>query len=403
MQLSTALNLPNRQGGVGGFGYGASLSLDFTSGNQTLDSRITFTRASTATRTNSSGVIESVSINGARFDYDPVTLAPKGLLIEEQRTNLLLYSEELDTGWTNGTGATWQYSAGVSPAGTTTALGVDGLSGTVIISSGTTLYRAGTTVSGSAAYTFSVYVRTKTGTANNVVLRLNETGGNNTVSSTFTVTTAWTRISLSVTTAAGATAMSTLVGTSSGTASLYIWGAQLEAGAFATSYIPTVASQVTRSADLAVMTGTNFSSWYNDSEGTFFAEVTPMSSDFLANRNIFIASANNTNNFVGLRYISSGSQIGLGCTVGGTAQASLSTGSVTAGATYKVAGAFKANDFAISRNGATVVTDTSGTIPTITQIEIGSLVSVSTGSQLIKRLAFYKTRLTNDQLRSITA
>jgi len=73
MQLSTAINLPNRQVGAGGFGYGASLSLDFTSGNQTLDSRITFTRASTATRVNRSGVIESVAINTPRFTYDPVT------------------------------------------------------------------------------------------------------------------------------------------------------------------------------------------------------------------------------------------------------------------------------------------------------------------------------------------
>jgi hypothetical protein len=403
MQISTAINLPNRQVGAGGFGYGASLSLDFTSGNQTLDSRITFTRASTATRVNRSGVIESVAINTPRFDYNPVTLAPLGLLIEEQRTNLLLYSEELDTGWTNGTGATWQYSSGVSPAGTTTALGVDGLSGFSLTTTASTLYRAGTAITGSTAYTFSIYVRTKTGTANNVILRLSETGGNNTVSSAFTVTTDWTRISLSVTSAAGATSVSALVGTTSGSSNLYIWGAQLEAGAFATSYIPTVASQVTRSADLAVMTGTNFSSWYNATEGTFFAEVTPMSSDFLANRNIFLASDNTTTNFVGLRYISSGSQIGLGCTISNVSQASLLTGSMTAGTTYKVAGAFKANDFAISRNGGTVATDTSGTIPTVTQVEIGSLASVSSTSQRIKRLAFYQTRLTNAQLQSLSS
>ena len=57
-----------------------------------------------------------------------------------------------------------------------------------------------------------------------------------------------------------------------GTSGIYLWGAQLEAGSFATSYIPTVASQVTRAADVAVMTGTNFSSWYNQSEGTILSQ-----------------------------------------------------------------------------------------------------------------------------------
>jgi hypothetical protein len=213
----------------------------------------------------------STAYYGPRFDYDPVTLAPKGLLIEEQRTNLLLYSTDLSTGWTKGTAATWVLNAATAPDGTMTALQGNGIFGTGLISTGTTLYRLANTVSGSTTYTFSVYVRTQTGTATDVRLRLNETGGNNTISSDFTVTTAWTRISWTVTTAAGATAISTLVGTGT-LADLYIWGAQLEAGAFATSYIPTVASQVTRAADVAVMTGANFSNWYLQNDGTFFAE-----------------------------------------------------------------------------------------------------------------------------------
>jgi hypothetical protein len=62
--------------------------------------------------------------------------------------------------------------------------------------------------------------------------------------------------------------------TGDGYSGIYIWGAQLEAGAFASPYIPTVASQVTRVADSAVMTGVNFSSWFNPSEGTLFADYT---------------------------------------------------------------------------------------------------------------------------------
>ena len=72
-----------------------SLNLDFTTG--TLDSRITFTRTqgttTAATYYNSSGVLSYAAANTPRFDYDPVALTPKGLLIEETRTNLLTYSQ----------------------------------------------------------------------------------------------------------------------------------------------------------------------------------------------------------------------------------------------------------------------------------------------------------------------
>jgi hypothetical protein len=157
------------------------------------------------------------------------------------QTNLLPYSEELDTGWTNGTGATWQYSSGVSPIGTTTALGVDGLAGIALINTSPTLYRGSIAISGSTAYTFSVYVRSKAGTAD-VALRMAEGGGNNTVSSGNIVTTEWTRLSMSVTSAAGATSLTVAVGTGSGTADLFIWGAQLVQGTTPGDYKATYAA-----------------------------------------------------------------------------------------------------------------------------------------------------------------
>ena len=103
-------------GGLGLMGASGSsslrkrLALNFLSGGS-LDPRITFTRASSATRVNSSGLIETVSSNVARIDYDPVTLAPKGLLIEEQRTNLLLRST-----WEGGTAGV-EGSGAVAPTG----------------------------------------------------------------------------------------------------------------------------------------------------------------------------------------------------------------------------------------------------------------------------------------------
>ena len=71
---------------------GATLDLDFTKG--VLDPRITFTRASSGTRVGPNGLIESIPTNVPRFDHDPITCKPLGLLIEEQRTNLLLHTAE---------------------------------------------------------------------------------------------------------------------------------------------------------------------------------------------------------------------------------------------------------------------------------------------------------------------
>jgi len=57
-----------------------------------------------------------------------------------------------------------------------------------------------------------------------------------------------------------------------GTSGMYFWGAQVEVGSFPTSYIPTTTTALTRSADVAEITGSNFSSWYNQSEGSFYYE-----------------------------------------------------------------------------------------------------------------------------------
>jgi hypothetical protein len=434
MQLSTALNLPNRQVSAGGLGYGASLSLDFTNGNQTLDSRITFTRASTATRTNRSGVIESVAINGARFDYDPVTFAPKGLLIEEQRTNLMLRSEEYDVSpWTTASPYSVSANSVISPDGTQDA-------DSVILASGQGSFNQNVTrqvvtkAASAIQYTRSTYFKALGATTS---VRVQDFGSSSTnaasavvslvdgsvVTAPSTVGTfsgasvsvtnagnGWWRVALTYTTDThtsvtlrsfpyvGASAL-----TGDGTSGLYIWGAQLEAGAFATSYIPTVASQVTRSADVATMTGTNFSSWYNATEGTFFAEWTIR--EDVSSVSIYQADDGTANNYMRLRYAGAGNANDNAIAVSGTVQATLgASNQQTLNTTYKNAIAYKLNDFARSASGATVGTDTSGTIPTVTQLNIGKNSSnVEQPNGTIRRIAYYQTRLTNAQLQSLTS
>lgn len=100
-----------------------SLNLDFVSAS--LDSRITFARAlNTASRVNSSGLFEVVNADVPRFDYDPLTLACRGLLIEESRINIMPTSNVF-TGWANS-GATVSASTETSPDGTTNATLVTG-------------------------------------------------------------------------------------------------------------------------------------------------------------------------------------------------------------------------------------------------------------------------------------
>lgn len=356
----------------------------------------------------------------ARFDHNPVTDESLGLLIQEQRTNLILQSEDLDTTWTE-TRATLSLNSVVAPNGALTA-------DRLIASADNNTHFSSQTFTGTAAsHTFTVYA--KASGLNHVALRLFNgtsqvglayynlsTGATGTVTAgTAAITSVgngYYRCSLTATLAASASCTADIQLANADNTNSFIgnafdgvtlWGTQVELGAFATSYIPTVASQVTRAADAASMTGTKFSSWYNQTEGTFFAQFTPAVSNFGINRNIFMASDGTTANSVGVRYGSSGSQPSLSVITASTNQAILVTGAMIAGTSYKLAGAYKANDFAVSRDAGTVGTDISGTVPVVTQAEIGMLAGTSFSTQTIKKLAYYPLRVTNAQLQALTS
>jgi hypothetical protein len=188
-----------------------------------------------------------------------------------------------------------------------------------------------------------------------------------------------------------------------GVMGMYFWGIQTEVGAFPTSYIPTVASQVTRTADVAVMTGTNFSSWYTATEGTFFAEWT-LGRD-VTSVSIYTAEDGTSNNSIRTRYEAAGTANDSAVTVGGVIQATLAASNQqTLSTTYKNAMAYKVNDFARSASGASVVTDTSGTIPLVTQFSIGkNATNTEQPNGHIRQIAYYPRRLANAELQGITA
>ena len=393
-----------------------SLLLDFAN-SKALDPRVSFSRASTGTYVGADGLIKTAAINEPRFDHNPSTGESLGLLIEESRTNLLTYSEQFNNAAWTKSNTTVSANAAIAPDGTTTAdLVYPNSTG-----SGRSLYQSAAGTIG-VSYTRSIFLKT-----NGIRYACLGCGGpslaawfdlqNGTVGTIAGGVTAtiqsygsgWYRCSVT-NTASGTTIFfgdlilasadnSTSV-TANGTDGIYYWGAQLEAGAFPTSYIPTTAATVTRSADVAQMTGTNFTSWYRQDEGTVYCQAT---SNSTANSAYWSLQGSSSNGITVLVYPSNRISYQV---IDTSAQADLNFAAYSSVGVARTAAAYKANDFAVAGNGGTVSTDTSGTVPTLTSFVIGNYPGGGTSydySGTISRLAFYPLRLSNAQLQNLTA
>jgi hypothetical protein len=324
--------------GVAGNPDKLSLNLQFAT-DKTLTARKgptpVFARASTGTFIGSNGLIQSAAVNAARFDHDPISpFACKGLLIEEQRTNLLIFSETLST-QTCVVGGSIQYV--LSFYGT----------GTIVLSGAHVA-----TVTGTGAYpTRTTYLFTPT-------------AGNLTLTVTGSVT-----------------------------------NAQLEAGAFATSWITTTFLSSTRSADVCSITGANFTAMYNQSEGSVLVEARTVTS---GTRDLVSIDANGSTENITLFTGSSAAQLSV--TDNGATQVNLSSGSpIASNVAFKLACAYKLNDFALTKNGVAPQTDGSGTLPTPNQLKIGYEKNGNILCGCVASLRYYKKRLPNDKLQSLTA
>ena len=227
-----------------------------------IDPSLTFTRSTTATYFNSSGILSTVAANVPRFDYNPTTLALNGLLIEQQSTNTCAYSN-------NFTGAGWSASGMTLTANNNT--GPDGvaLSASELswASGSGTKYLQYAITPAAGAVTFSFFIRSKAGTT---TFALNYYNGTSYTSGTLTATTSWQRFSYTFTATAVLSAFNIGQATDLTAGDIYIYGAQLEALPFQTAYIPTSGSAVTRSADSLV--NTSIGSWYNVTQGTLLTE-----------------------------------------------------------------------------------------------------------------------------------
>jgi len=150
------------------------------------------------------------------------------------------------------------------------------------------------------------------------------------------------------------------------------------------------------------MTGTNFSSWYSQSQGTMYGEISVIGLSI----NGVIASTNDTtsNNDVRLRALSGSSILGLRVNVNGIAEATLSSANAfTVNQSFKLAGFYQVNNFGFTSNGNTVLTDTVGVLPIATQLQLGFGPGASVINGTIKRFIYYPVALTPTQLQGLTS
>ena len=242
---------------------------------------MTVVRATTATRVNSAGVIESVAINVPRLDYTGGGCP--SILVEPARTNLLLRSEEFDNASWTKTFATITANVTTAPDGTMTA---DKLVDDATLNQ----HRINQTPTAAiGTYTFSVFLKKAEIDTANMRIGLSGADFNLTTGTTsgalvgITSTiknygNGWYRCSITKTTIiANDVCRINLKDslnntyTGNGVDGFYLWGAQLELGSYDTSYIPTTTASVTRNADVISQTG--ISSLIGQTEGTLYAEV----------------------------------------------------------------------------------------------------------------------------------
>ena len=180
--------------------------------------------------------------------------------------------------------------------------------------------------------------------------------------------------------------------------------AQLEAGAFATSYIPTTSAALTRNADVATMTGTNFSDWYNASEGTIVSSFV-LNGYNPANQDRVLCITDGASAEIDIRQNTS-SQIAFNVAGGASGSAAISVVSTAvAGSAYTVAGAYKTNDIAAAANAGTVGTDSSCAVPVVNQMRLGVNSSGSPTTVLcgtIQKISYFPIRLTNAEIQAFS-
>jgi hypothetical protein len=343
-------------------------------------------------------------LNIPRLDYSNGTCP--SLLVEPQRTNLLTYSSSFDNAAWTKVNTTITANATTSPDGTTSADSCNFTAG------GSSYINTGTTFGGNSDVVISVFVKANSVsifriresfyTGVNCVFDLSaQTAGTNGKIENYG--NGWYRCSFKYNLSAGQTNINFIFDSNTAIGSLYLWGAQAEIGSYATSYIPTTSASVTRNADVISKTG--ISSLIGQTEGVVFLDyyASAQNQDALTYAFLFVGG-NSTNN---IQLYNSGTTLywylrnTAGVIIDQTANQTL-----VAGTRYKIALAYKSGEYALYINGVQKRTSTNSSAPpAMSQFNLNA-DDVGASAAKVKNefnaVAFWPTRLTNDQLTALT-
>jgi len=385
----------------------------------------TTTRNSIATRVNKEGLIEVVGNDIPRIDYTDSTDGV--FLLENSATNFITYSEDFSDAYWNKFDSSVT-SGFVSPDGSTNAFKL--IEGNTNTQHG--LLRSNFPIN--VQRTLSVFVKkgenerffisdyNKFGYTIGVIFNLTsgtiESNQNDSIYLNPKIEpylNGWYKCSVTWTNTTGLTVPffgNAILGTNSyqgdGVSGLYVFGAQFEEASYSTSYIPTQGSAVTRLADACSQTPPN--GVIGQTEGTMYAEIDFKSKPEAGSPIVGIMTLNNNVNnlqnciILGIERQSGGiNRFYPFVQVGNSTVAYITGGTLTDG-NYKVAFAYKQNDFILYVNGVQIGTDTNGAVPTTSQVLVGERYNGDTSkiADGIKETKLYNTRLTNAELAALT-
>jgi hypothetical protein len=402
-----------------------SLDLQFSGLKASLTDRVgnvgvEFTRDTTGTYIGSDGLIKTAAVDAPRFDHDPVTGESLGLLIEESRVNQFTYSDFGNNIW-GAVNISKISTNNAAPDGSNTAVlignATDGSTNSFLVYSlnvtGTeqtfTFYAKATTTGQSA---FIDYYDVGTSRAR-AIINLDDGSvtyvqqiGDGVITST-NVGNGWWRCQLTLT--PNGTGVYEWRAGNYDSGDIYIWGAQLEAGSFPTSYIPTSGSTVTRAADVASITGTNFSSWYNTDASTVFWEGNVIAGPF-GQYLLWSIQTDGNDRINGLQMTRRSNQGSRFTHYDSTSTADFDlNGPLWTDNSYrKLAGAIGQSSAAFADSGSLIGTDISYQVPSASDgldtlfISNGSGGGVSRYNVHIKRLTYWPTRLSDSDLQRLT-
>lgn len=337
---------------------------------------ITVVRNTIATRVNENGLIETVGANIARLDYSN---GCPNILVEPQRTNGYLYSEQFDL-WDTVINAVITSNYTISPDGTQNA--------DRYLATGNGFIFVGNGKSNGLS-TISVWAKRNNSGTERFGFFVN---GDGNIAYEFNLTSQWQRFTYQVNVTNLYQGLAADIG-----ADVSIWGMQLEMGSYATSYIPTVASTVTRNADVISKTG--ISTLIGQTEGTLFLNVAALNDD--GTDRDFELSDGTSDNLIKIRFSRFTSYIGFFIVRNGIEQ----FGTLIIGNNQtnfnKIAIKYKLNDISAWINGSKVAFTTTATIPNTSIIEFSANGADKFYSK-VKEIELYKTALTDTECINLT-